>query len=125
MRTDPHSFADLSQAITSHLALDLTVDFASRRLAGRATKRFESAAAGPIDLDSRGLHIASVVDSEGGAVAFELAPTDPVLGERLRLMPTRPVQSVTIEYTTAPDATGLMWLEPSQTDGGEHPFVLS
>ena len=33
--------------------------------------------------------------------------------------------SVTIEYTTSPDAAALQWLEPSQTAGKKHPFLLS
>src|SRR5207244_2402156 len=32
---------------------------------------------------------------------------------------------VRITYTTSPDATGLQWLEPSQTASGRFPYLLT
>jgi aminopeptidase N len=32
---------------------------------------------------------------------------------------------VTIEYVTSPEALGLQWLDPAQTEGKEHPFVFT
>ncbi|MCB9677645.1 MAG: leukotriene A4 hydrolase C-terminal domain-containing protein [Alphaproteobacteria bacterium] len=124
MRADPHSHADLDQARTRHLALDLTVDFAARRLHGTATLDLDRPAR-RLDLDCRGLEIASIADGQGRALAFELGPTDAVLGERLRIDLPVPTDRIVVTYRTGPDATGLMWLTPEQTDGGVHPFVLT
>ena len=125
MTRDPHSYADLEQARTHRVDLDLTVDFDRRVLHGTAHLHFETAAPGPIDLDTRGLTIRAVEDAQGRAVPFTLAAPDAILGARLRLEPGVPTQSVRIRYETSPDASGLMWLEPSQTSGGEHPFLIS
>ena len=32
---------------------------------------------------------------------------------------------MTIEYVTSPEAIGLQWLDPAQTEGKEHPFVFT
>ena len=32
---------------------------------------------------------------------------------------------MTIEYVTSPDAIGLQWLDPAQTEGKEHPFLFT
>jgi len=125
MRADPHSYSDLDQARTESLSLELEVDFERRILLGRVRLRFTAPAVGTVDLDSRGLKIHRVVDEEGAGVGFGLDPTDPVLGERLRLELPSPTATLTIDYETGPNATGLMWLKPEQTDGGTHPFLLS
>jgi hypothetical protein len=35
------------------------------------------------------------------------------------------VTRVVVEYETAPEGAGLLWLAPEQTAGGAHPFVFS
>src|ERR1700720_2364746 len=41
---DPHSFARPSEVAVDHLVLDLSVDFAARRLSGRASPRLRRTA---------------------------------------------------------------------------------
>jgi aminopeptidase N len=125
MTRDPHSYADLEQARTRRVDLDLTVDFDRRVLHGTAHLHFEAPMAGPIDLDTRGLRIERIVDADWNEVHYTLLQPDPILGSRLRLHPSVPTGSVYITYETSPDASGLMWLEPAQTSGGRHPFLLS
>jgi len=125
MLRDPHSYADLDQGRTTALAFDWTVDFDARVLRGSARLILDEPREGPLDLDTRGLTIASVVDGEGRALPFELGEPDAVLGRRLRIRREHPVGSVAITYETSPEASGLMWLDPVQTAGGELPFVLT
>lgn len=33
--------------------------------------------------------------------------------------------SLTIEYSTSPNSSGLVWMEPEQTAGGKHPYLYS
>ena len=125
MRKDPHSHADFSQGRTRAVALDWTVDFSAHKLTGTARLTLDAAADGPLDLDARELHVLEVVGDDGKPLAFEVEKVAPVLTERLRILRDRPVAEVTIRYETSPNASALMWLDPSQTDGGEHPFLLS
>ncbi len=125
MRDDPHSYADLTQGRTTHLELDWEVDFEARRLRGTVRLTLDAAAAGPLDLDTRALCITAVVGDDDTPLAFELDQEDAVLGQRLRVQRDRATKILTIHYETSPQASALMWLEPSQTDGGKHPFLLS
>lgn len=125
MRRDPHSHTDTSQGRTTHLGLHWEVDFDQRKLRGSARIALDEPGEGPLDLDTRDLTVTAAYGDDGSAVAFALGDDDPILGRRLRVTRDRPLQAVEIHYETSPRASALMWLEPSQTDGGKHPFLLS
>lgn len=133
---DPHSFADAAQYVLRHAALDLEVDFASRRLHGAAELTVERVApdATQLSLDTRGLDIASVALRDGSGaltpLGYRFGPPDPLLGSALQVTvpaPSRPgtTQVVRIEYATRPDATALQWLAPEQTAGRSQPFLYT
>ncbi len=124
-RRDPHSFADDTHPESVALDLRATVDFASRTLDATATITLRAPSHGPLDLDTRGLDIASVLDQGGRPVSFVLHAADAVLGSRLALTLAPGTTAVTIRYRTSPDASALQWLEPSQTSGARHPFLFS
>ena len=125
-RTDPHSHFDDLQPRATRWHLRLLVDFDSRILAGEATLMFPRPVAGILDLDSRGLAIHRVwVTLTGAEVPFELGPEEPILGRRLRLRLPEATHGVSIAYETSPEATGLQWLEPAQTESRRHPFLFS
>ena len=128
--TDPHSYADISPARVRHLHLDLTVDFASRTLAGTATWQLAQPGMAPeLVLDARDLTIGRVeqlaADGTASAAAHELGPADPTLGQSLRIKGLRDdAAAVRIHYRTAPGAAALQWLAPHQTAGTE-PFLFT
>lgn len=124
-RIDPHSFHALGQPAIRHVQLDWRVDFANRRLVGRACLELQAPADGALDLDSKGLAIQGVHDERGRVLAFELGDEQPILGQRLRVHCPAGTQQLVIDYATGPDAPGLQWLEPAQTAGGRLPFVFS
>jgi leukotriene-A4 hydrolase len=126
---DIHSYAKPLEARVTHLALDLNVDFAAKTIGGTATLDIQKkAGAKEIVLDSKGLQIESVTDSEG-ALKWQLGPSDPTLGAPLRiaLAPLEETadQRITIRYKAASDAAALQWLTPEQTAGKKHPFLFS
>jgi leukotriene-A4 hydrolase len=101
------------------------VDFQARRIGGAATLTFESPAAGPLDLDTKGLLIESVSDAAGKPVSWDLEEEEPILGHRLRLELPPGTVSVSIAYSTSPDGIGLQWLTPAQTEGKRHPCLFT
>ena len=121
---DPHSHADLSQGRVRSLDLDLTVDFDTSRIRGRAEFELDAPTTGPLDLDSRGLEIERVT-ADGNDVSWDLGDLDPVLGSRLRLDLPADTDSFVVHYATGPEASALQWLEPAMTAGGEHPYLFS
>jgi leukotriene A-4 hydrolase/aminopeptidase len=124
-RVDPHSYFDSDQPRVTHLDLDLRVDFERRRLAGQIMLVLEKAAAGPMDLDTKGLGIGSVCGADGCGIPFELSGEEPILGRRLRLQLPARTERFVIAYETGPDAVALQWLAPEQTAGRRHPFLFS
>jgi aminopeptidase N len=124
-RIDPHSFADSSQARTRHVRWTATVDFARHVLDAEAMLELAAPGTGAFDLDTKGLVIETVTGDSGGVLPFSLGEEDPILGRRLRIELAPGTKSIRIGYRTSPDALGLQWLEPAQTEGKEHPFLFS
>ncbi|MCR5889854.1 M1 family metallopeptidase [Hymenobacter sp. J193] len=125
--SDPHSYARPAEVRVRHLALDLTVDFATRTLAGQATWELEkNSEATTLWLDTRDLQIDAVtLDAPAGpATGWELAPADAILGQALRVQLAPGTQSISVRYRTSPGAAALQWLTPEQT-AGTQPFLFT
>ncbi|MCY1031211.1 M1 family metallopeptidase [Corallococcus sp. BB11-1] len=124
-RLDPHSYNDSTQPETETLDWKARVDFRTRRLHAEATLTLKEASAGPLDLDTRDLDIRAVVDAQGRPLPYILSPPEPILGSRLRIQLPEGLKQLTVRYRTSPEASALQWLSPSQTAGGQHPFLFS
>ncbi|MEM9301261.1 MAG: aminopeptidase, partial [Pseudomonadota bacterium] len=124
---DPHSFANVTAVTTTHLVLDLDVDFEARQLRGSAVHTLDrSEGASQFVVDSRDLTIDAVTDAATGeALAWTIGDAVEYLGAPLTIGLEGETETVRIDYATAPGASGLQWLEPGQTAGGEHPFLFS
>ena len=124
---DPHSYARPAEARVTHLDLDLAVDFAARRLTGRASLRLERApGARRVVLDTRDLDVRRVgAGAEDRETTFRLGESRPFLGQELVIDLPDGADVVHVDYATRPEAAALQWLEPRQTAGGEHPFLFT
>lgn len=122
---DPHSFFDTDQPAAKSAHLDWTVDFDRHVIDGNVRLDLVSPGSGPLDLDTKGLAIHAAVDQRGAAIPFELGDEDHILGRRLRLTLPAGTTSVTIRYTTSPEAIALQWFAPEQTAGKRHPYLFS
>ena len=128
---DTHSYANSAEVRTTHLVIDLDVDFARRRLNGITELQFEKLKpdADRIVLDTRALDVRSAEASADGkawaATRFVLGAKDAVLGQSLTVSLPAGATRVRIAYSTSPEATGLQWLKPVQTAGKKQPFLFS
>ena len=124
---DPHSYARPAEARVTHLDLDLAVDFAARRLTGRASLRLDRATgARQVVLDTRDLEVRRVgAGAEDRETPFRLGEPRPFLGQELVIDLPDGADVVHVDYATRPEAAALQWLEPRQTAGGEHPFLFT
>ena len=122
---DVHSFARPNEARVTHVDLDLAADFQRRVLSGTATLDIRTApGASEIVLDVRGLNIRSV-RSETGPLQWRLGEAVEFMGQPMIIGLTPGVRQITIDYETSPDAAALQWLSPSQTAGGDLPYMFS
>jgi len=125
-RRDPHSFSRPDEVAVDHLSLDLTVDFAARRLVGSARLRLKRhTETDSLWLDARDLDVRRVTLLPGGADAdFSFGDEKPFLGRPLEIRLAPETQGVKIEYSTRPDAAALQWLTPEQA-GSSEPFLYT
>ncbi|WP_334079138.1 M1 family metallopeptidase [Microbulbifer sp. M83] len=127
---DYHSFANTGDYRVRHLDLDLTVDFDRKVLEGEAVLDFKRLTQKnpPMVLDTRDIKVEAVRAGHGGElkpVEFSMGETDPDLGTPLNIQLPKNATRVAIRYQTSPAASGVQWLEPQQTAGGEHPFLFT
>ncbi|HEX3604047.1 MAG TPA: M1 family metallopeptidase [Steroidobacteraceae bacterium] len=139
---DYHSYANVDQFRTTHLDLDLRVDFKLRTIAGSVTldlKRLDPRAT-QLVLDTRDLMILEVTQKSTdvlGATAknqtisvsrpFHLEKPDPILGSALviDLPPSKKsVESIKIDYETLEASPALQWLSGKET-GRHKPFLYT
>ena len=125
---DPHSFANPEAVLTTHLDWDVDVNFDDKVISGTATLDLDrqDPGASELVLDTRALQINSVRGlPSGDHREFTLDEEDPALGSALRVALADDDTAVAIDYQTSPQASGLQWLDPVQTAGGEHPFLFT
>jgi leukotriene-A4 hydrolase len=123
---DPHSYARPLEARVKHVALDLTVDFDTKRIGGTASLDIDRKPdAKQIILDDNGLEIDSIVDAAKQPLAFTVGSKDPNLGAPLTIELKPDTKRILITYKSAPDAGALLWLTPEQTAGKKAPFLFS
>jgi aminopeptidase N len=123
---DPHSFARPLEARVTHVALDLAVDFDTRRLGGTAVLDIDRKPdARQIVLDDNGLEIASITDGGKQPLQWQIGAKDPNLGTPLTVALRPDTKRLVITYKSAPEAGALLWLTPEQTAGKKMPFLFS
>jgi len=130
---DTHSYSNPQAVRVTGVDLDWNVLFDKKILQGTAILSFERASketTAPLILDTRDLKIAKVeASSDGGksykTTKFNVGAADKILGAPLTIQLPANATSVRIAYSTSPSASGLQWLEPSQTAGKKTPFMFS
>lgn len=123
---DPHSFANIDEVRTTHLHLDLDVNFENNRIYGLATHEISKHDCEKIIFDIKGLEIIRVTldDSETEA-AYKIGKEDKLLGQPLEVAITPKTKKVLIHYQTGENADALDWLPASLTTGKKHPFLYT
>ena len=122
---DIHSFAKPLEARVTHVALDLAVDFAAKRVGGTATLDIQARpGAKSIVLDDKGLEISAITTAEGKPLPYTVGAVDPILGAPLTVQ-IGDAKKIVITYKSAPDSGALQWLTPQQTAGKKHPYLFS
>ncbi|MFK7743399.1 MAG: M1 family metallopeptidase [Planctomycetota bacterium] len=126
---DTHSFAHPAKVHSTHLELDLALDFDAKVARGTVTHHIERLdRSAPFVCDTNGLKIASCTDQTGTTLRYELAAAsaaDPILGAPLVISLADGSEQVTIAYETSPLSEAMQWLAPEQTDSKESPFLFT
>ena len=121
---DPHSFSNTEQGKIDHIDFHMEIQFENHTIQAQAIYSFNSPIKDSLFLDMRDLDIKRV-HSGGREIEWEIDQHDTLKGKRLHLRDLSGATACTIEYSTNPSASALQWLKPSQTAGGQHPFLYS
>lgn len=139
---DYHSYANVDQFQTTHLSLDLRVDFKFKTIAGSVTLEMQrlDPRSTQLVLDSKDIMILDVTQKATdvlGATAknqtvwvsrpFHLEKPDPNLGSALviDLPPSKKgTESIKIDYETLESSSALQWLSEKQT-ASHKPFLYT
>ena len=124
---DTHSFARPDQVRTTHLDLDLMLDFDQKVATGLVTHHLERLdRAAPFVVDTADLNIRSVTDQRGDALPYEVgSQPDEFTGAPLTITLADDTERVQIRYATSPAAEAMQWLSPEQTTGKQQPFLFT
>ncbi|HVE72513.1 MAG TPA: M1 family aminopeptidase/hydrolase [Thermoanaerobaculia bacterium] len=122
---DAFTFSNTSEVTTRHLALDLTVDFETRRLAGTATLTLENrTGTRQLILDTFNLDIQAVT-LDGSTPTLWSIGQSRSYGQPLTIGIQPATRTVTITYVTMQDAPGLFWNRAEQSYGRQEPYLYS
>jgi len=125
LRVDLHSFSEPHDVVTTHLDLDVEVDFDKEVISGVAQYQIENKnGSRELILDANGLIIDSVINA-GNHCNFILSKKDSILGQALIIDIEKDTKEVSIFYRSAPGSKALQWLDPRQTAGKKHPFLFT
>ena len=121
---DVHSYAHPEKARVTNVSLDLTPDFATKRIAGTARLAIQRAgSADSIVLDTRDLTIKRVATSRGDTLGYRIGASTEFMGAPLAIALPAQGDTIVIDYETSPNAAAVQWLAPQQTAGKKLPFL--
>jgi leukotriene-A4 hydrolase len=127
---DWHTYANYKDVVTTHVHLDIALDFEHKQIKGSIAHRLKylNKSTDKLILDTRDLDIHGsevMVNGHWQKTPFTLADRDDILGSKLTITLPHGTTNVRVNYNSRPEASGLQWLTPAQTAGKKLPYMFS
>lgn len=125
-----HSFSNIEEINTTHLHLDLSVDFINKKLSGVARHKMSNHGSNTAIFDIKGLKIHKVTTGHSEkekARDFKIGPgsKNPILGQPLIVNIDKNTSFVNIYYETTEESEALDWLDSALTSSKNKPFLYT
>ncbi len=123
---DYHSYSNVYDVYTSHLHLNINVDFDSKTISGWVDHDIVNKnGTNKMVFDINQLDIEKVLLEDSEETAFEIGEHDDLLGAPLTVDITPETKKVSIFFKTSPEANALQWLSNQQTAGKNNPYLFT
>ena len=123
---DNHSYAKPGQAYSTHLFLDVEINFEKKQIEGVAHWDIKNPGGNDkIVFDTKGLNIKKVMVDGKNVANFSMGKADELLGTPLEIAITKKSRKISIYYNTTDASEALQWLNPKQTAGKKHPYLFT
>lgn len=123
-----HSYANLSDVKTTHLHLDLEVDFKSKTIFGVARHQMQySNQTNTAIFDVKNIDIQKITAGKKTEtpLKYTIGKYDSIFGAPLTVTVDSTVKFINIYYQTTNKTEALDWLAPEQTEGKKYPYLYS
>jgi leukotriene-A4 hydrolase len=125
---DAHSYSNVDEIFTTHLHLDLEVDFENKTIYGIANHEMINKGTDTAIFDIRGLEIIKVTTGTKGKeqnTDYVIGTEDEILGAPLSVKIDSSTTNISIHYKTTENSGALDWLNPNLTAGKVHPYLYT
>lgn len=121
-----HSYSNVEEVNTTHLHLDVTVDFENKQLKGVVRHTMNNTGVTKAIFDVNGLEIEKITLGEDEKeTTFVIGEEMPTLGSPLIVDIDENTTLVNIYYNTTAASSALDWLAPELTMSKEHPYLYT
>ena len=123
---DHHSYANVQDVRTTHLHLDINVDFERKVITGSVLHDVQNNTGSELMIfDIKDLEIEKIVLDEKEETTFNIGDNDDLMGSPLNVDIKKETKQVRIYFETSPEAEALQWLNPQQTAGKVYPYLFT
>ena len=123
-----HSYSNINEIKTTHLHLDIEVDFESNLIYGVARHSMLNKGSDTAIFDIKNIEIQKITLGEIGneqETNYLIGKRDDLLGQPLFVDIKKSTKKVNIYYKTTKESDALDWLPKELTAGKEHPFMYT
>ena len=124
---DNHSYANIDEIKTTHLNLELDVNFENKTIYGVARHEMSDHNCDTAIFDIKGLEIKKVTlgATKEKETNYVIGKNDELLGQPLKIAIEPKTKYINIYYQTTSETEALDWLSPELTAGKKHPFMYT
>jgi len=123
-----HSYSKIKELRTTHLHLELDVNFDNNTIYGVARHKVENLKnvdTAIFDIKYLNIQKVTVGQHKEKETDYVIGKTDSILGAPLFVSIDSTVEYINIYYNTTEQCEAFDWLKPELTEGKEHPFLYS